>query len=143
MTELSPLALNETEEDIGEVVQDLEHLEQREMVSCLDKDKRISYGLSVQQHTDNEENLSECNHVFSVTAEIKDKQQDPYQSKKTVSQNITKSKKSADKMSVTIKRPTYKVYKQRHPFFRKLARYSGDLLRRDLPDYSLSLYLSL
>lgn len=41
------------------------------------------------------------------------------------------------------RKPAYKVYKERHPFIRKLARYSSDMLRREIPDYSFSLYVSL
>lgn len=51
--------------------------------------------------------------------------------------------KSRSRSSHNLKRPTFKVYKQRHPFIRKLARYSADYLQRDIPDYCISLYLSL
>ena len=43
----------------------------------------------------------------------------------------------------SLKCPTYKVYKQKSQFLRKLSRYSSDYFRQRLPGYSFSLLLSL
>ena len=57
--------------------------------------------------------------------------------------DVMKCVKSGKKKNIIVKKPAYKVYKERHPFIRKLARYSSDMLRTEIPDYSLSLYTSL
>eukprot|EP00116_Pleurobrachia_bachei_P007041 sb/3467303/ len=56
--------------------------------------------------------------------------------------NVTPHVRQSRYQVIRLKRPTYKVYKQRHPWLRKLEKYSTDYLRTRPPDYSYSLYLS-
>ena len=57
--------------------------------------------------------------------------------------DVVKCGKSGKKKTILVRKPAYKVYKERHPFIRKLARYSSNMLRTEIPDYSISLYTSL
>ena len=136
------VSANEADEDLGEVV-DVSELQDHEIIApCLEGSPQTSNGSSAQDSKVEEGNVSELKQQQYVKSEINDCCKFLCQSEKTVCSTL-KSRKSTKTRRVIVRRPTYKVYKERHPFFRKLARYSSDLLRRDLPDYSISLYLSL
>ena len=149
--ESTMLSINEAEEDLGEVISDSEFKpNEDDIVSSLEVEPQNSMELvfskseiiNVQCTVDETKLTSELKQKLHVQTETQDNKDSVHRSENR-EYNTLKNRNPAAKTSVALKRPTYKVYKQKHPFFRKLARYSSDLLRRDLPDYSVSLYLSL
>ena len=116
-------------EDVGQIISENELRNMKKPIASM-QDSFACEFKSKRQHSETKLWGSDNDYSDKISTVY----ENPFKKQQSVLQRISKNR-------VTLKRPTFKVYKQRHPLVRKVERYSRDLLRQNPPFYTYSLYL--